>query len=133
MEEVKSNGCEHGVQSQDNNQSSEQNDKEQQKCSICFKQFESHLLLDGHYKICKQTLLCKVCNKCSDNVDDFEKHSKMCKCMFRCDVCGKKFDDISKCSKQVETCTGKLKCTNCEKTFGHWKLLVEHNEQLHEK
>ena len=34
------------------------NDKQQDKC-ICFKEFESVLLLNEHYIVCKKTLQCK--------------------------------------------------------------------------
>ena len=43
-----------------------------------------------------------------------------------------KFDDVTECAKHTELCVGKLKCTNCDKTFAHWKLLLQHNEDLHE-
>ena len=33
---------------------------------------------------------------------------------------------------KIQLCVGKLKCTNCDKTFAHWKLLLQHNEDLHE-
>ena len=32
------------------------NDKQQDKCSICFKELESVLLLNEHYIVCKKTL-----------------------------------------------------------------------------
>ena len=48
-----------------------------------------------------------------------------------CDVCAKKID-VTECAKHMELCVGKLKCTNCHKTFAHWKLLLQHNEDLHE-
>ena len=39
------------------------NDKQQDKCSICFKEFESVLLLNEHYIVCKKTLQCKQCKE----------------------------------------------------------------------
>ena len=102
----------------------------QDKCSICFKEFESVLLLNEHYIVCKKTLQCKWCKEYSDTVMEFEKHKK-CKQIYHCDVCGKKFD-VTECAKHTESCVGKLKCTNCDKTFAHWKLLLQHNEDLHE-
>ena len=58
-------------------------------------------------------------------------HKKTCRPMYHCEVCGKKFDDVLECAKHTETCIGKLKCKKCDKSFAHWKLLVEHNEDLH--
>ena len=43
-----------------------------------------------------------------------------------------KFDDVTECAKHTKLCVGKLKCTNCNQTFAHWKLLLQHNEDLHE-
>ena len=108
------------------------NDKKQDKCSICFKEFESVLLLNEHYIVCKKTLQCKWCKEYSDTVMEFEKHKKKCKQIYCCDVCGKKFDNITECAKHMKSCVGKLKCTNCNKTFAHWKLLLQCNEDLHE-
>ena len=68
----------------------------------------------------------------SDNVTDFEKHKKKCKQIYCCDVCGNKFDDVTECAKHMKSCVGKLKCTNCNQAFAHWKLLLQHNEDLHE-
>ena len=107
------------------------NDKQQDKCSICFKEFESVLLLNEHYIVCKKTLQCKWCKEYSDTFTEFEKHKK-CKQIFHCDICQKKFDDVAECAKHMESCVGKLKCINCDKTFAHWKLLFQHNENLHE-
>ena len=73
-----------------------------------------------------------MCKEYSDTVMEFEKHKKKCKQIYHCDVCGKKFDDVTECAKHTELCVGKLKCTNCNKTFAHWKLLLQHNEDLHE-
>ena len=89
-------------------------DKQQDKCSICFKEFELVLLLNEHYIVCKKTLQCKQCKKYSDTVMEFEKHKK-CKQIYHCDVCGKKFDDVSECTKHMELCVGKLKCPNYNK------------------
>ena len=63
---------------------------------------------------------------------DFEKHKKKCKQIYHCNVCGKKFDDVTECAKHTKLCVGKLKCTNCNQIFAHWKLLLQHNEDLHE-
>ena len=125
--------CETAETGENRNKVSEEIDKQQHKCSICFKPFESVLLLDAHYVICKKTLQYKICKKYSDNVKEFEEHEKMCQQMFYCDVCGKRFDDSNNCAKHMETCTGKLKCIKCDITFGHWKLLVKYNVKLHEK
>ena len=43
-----------------------------------------------------------------------------------------KFDDVTECAKHTKLCVEKLKCTNCDQTFAHWKLLLQHNEDLHE-
>ena len=107
------------------------NDKQQDKCSICFKEFELVLLLNEHYIVYKKTLQCKQCKEYSDTVMEFEKHKK-CKQIFHCDICGKKFDDVAECAKHMESCVGKLKCTNCDETSSHWKLLLQHNEDLYE-
>ena len=110
----------------------EGNDKQQHQCSICFREFESVLLLNEHYIVCKKTLQCKRCKEYSDNVMDFEKHKKKCEQIYHCDVCGEKFDDITECAKHTKSCVGKLKCTKFDQTFVHWKLLLQHNEDLHE-
>ena len=65
----------------------EQNDKQQHQCSICFREFESVLLLNEHYIVCEKTLQCKRCKEYSDTVMDFEKHKKKCKQIYCCDVC----------------------------------------------
>ena len=44
----------------------------------------------------------------------------------------KEFDDVTECAKHTKLCVGKLKCTNCDQTFALWKLLLQHNEDLHE-
>ena len=64
-------------------------DKQQNKCSICFKEFESVLLLNEHYIVCKKTLQCKWCKEYSDTVMEFEKHKKKCKQIYCFNVCGK--------------------------------------------
>ena len=63
---------------------------------------------------------------------DFEKHKKKCKQIYHCDVCEKKFDDVTECAKHTKLCVGKLKCTNCDQIFVHWKLLLQHSEDLHD-
>ena len=80
------------------------NDKQQDKCTICFKESESILLLNEHYIVCKKTLQCKRCKEYSDTVMEFEKHKNKCKQIYHCDVCGKKFDDVNECAKLTWNC-----------------------------
>ena len=39
-----------------NEDANEESQKQQNQCSICFKEFESTLSLDTHYNICKKKI-----------------------------------------------------------------------------